>query len=88
MKIETPVQYKNSQCSTRYGIITKIQDGRAKVQWQAEFNVGSLGSSTKRIKTHSTVSILKLTIWDKRLRLDEGFTLNPDGLEYRTPVNA
>jgi hypothetical protein len=85
MTTDTPVSYKYSKSTTRYGIITRVEGGRAKVQWQAEHNVGSLGQSTKRIKLTTTVAIASLTKWTVRLRLIDGITLNPDGLEYRTP---
>jgi hypothetical protein len=85
MTTDTPVSYKYSKSTTRFGIITKIDGRRAKVQWQAEHIIGSLGQSTKRIKLTTTVSIASLTRWAERLRLSDGITLNPDGLEYRTP---
>jgi hypothetical protein len=85
MTTDTPVSYKYSKSTTRFGVILEIDGRRAKVQWQAEHNVGSLGQSTKRIKLTTTVAIASLAQWIERLRLSEGITLNPDGLEYRTP---
>ena len=88
MKIETPVQYNYSNSCVRYGIIIDVVEGRAKVQWQAERNTGSLGTSYRRANIKTQVAISKLTAWTDRLRLNDGMTLNPDGLEYRTPINA
>jgi hypothetical protein len=85
MTTDTPVSYKYSKSTIRYGVILKIEGRRAKVQWQAEHNVGSLGQSTERIKLTTTVAISSLAQWTERLRLGDGITLNPDGLEYRTP---
>ena len=88
MTTESPVSYRYSKSTTRYGIILEIQGDRAKVQWQAEHNVGSLGQTTKRMILKTTVAIARLDPWTIRLRLDEGMTLNPDGLEYWTPKAA
>ena len=88
MKTETPVSYKFSRHITKYGIITEINGNRAKVQWQAETHTGSLGIHTQRVKITTQVAIAKLGEWTTRLRLNDGMTLNPDGLEYRTPANA
>lgn len=85
MTIETPVSYKFSANMTKFGIITEINGTRAKVQWQAEHCTGSLGSLTRRAARTTQVAIAKLTLWTERLRLNDGMTLNPDGLEYRTP---
>jgi len=88
MKIETPVSYKFSNHMTKYGIILEVIGNRAKVQWQAEYCHGTSGSITRRANIKTTVAISKLTAWTDRLRLNDGMTLNPDGLEYRTPINA
>lgn len=88
MTTETPVSYKYSASTTRYGIILKIIGNRANVQWQAEHQVGELGQYTKRINLKTTVAIARLALWSDRLRLSDGMTLNPDGLEYRTPANS
>jgi len=88
MNIETPVSYKFSNHITKYGIILEIIGNRAKVQWQAEYCHGSCGSSTRRANLKTTVAISKLSNWNTRLRLSDGMTLNPSGLEYRTPANA
>ena len=86
MTTETPVAYKYSANTTRYGIVIKTIGKRAQVQWQAQHNVGSLGQETKRISLKTTIAIAQLTTWANRLRLNDGMTLNPDGLEYRTPA--
>jgi hypothetical protein len=88
MNIETPVSYKFSSHMTKYGIILAVIGNRAKVQWQAEHCYGSLGSSTRRANIKTTVAISKLSKWTERLRINDGMTLNPNGLEYRTPANA
>jgi hypothetical protein len=85
MTTDTPVSYKYSKNTTRFGVILKTEGSRAKVQWQAEHNVGSLGQSTTRVKITTTVAIASLSQWTNRLRLSDGITLNPDGMEYRTP---
>lgn len=88
MQIEAPVQYKFSNHMTKYGIILEVIGNRAKVHWQAEHCCGSLGSSTRRANMKTTVAISKLSKWTERLRMNDGMTLNPSGLEYRTPINA
>ncbi len=88
MTTETPVSYKFSKNITKFGIVTEINGNRAKVQWQAEHHTGSLGSSTRRAKITTQVAISKLSNWTTRLRLNDGMTINPDGLEYRTPAAA
>ena len=88
MTTETPVSYKYSANNTRYGIILKIIGNRANVQWQAEHSVGDLGQNTYRMSLKTTVAIARLSPWSDRLRLSDGMTLNPDGLEYRTPAIA
>jgi len=88
MNIDTPVSYKYSFSTTRYGVVLQIIGNRAKVQWQAEHSVGSLGQSTERISLKTTVAISSLAPWNNRLRLGDGMTLNPDGLEYRTPATV
>ena len=88
MNIETPVIYKFSNHMTKYGIILEVIGNRAKVQWQAENCYGTLGSSTRRANIKTTVAISKLSKWTERLRMNDGMTLNPSGLEYRTPINS
>lgn len=83
--IETPVSYKFSSHITRFGIITEVEGKTAKVQWQAQTHTGSLGSITERIKLTTKINVARLGKWTERLRLNDGMTLNPDGLEYYTP---
>ena len=87
IKNESPVAYAYSPLITRFGIVTEIIGDRAKVQWQAEC-YNSTEKLNKRINLTTTISIARLAEWTKRIRLNSGITLNPDGLEYRTPANA
>jgi hypothetical protein len=81
---ETPVAYTFSSHITRYGIITETDGKTAKVQWQAQAHKGSKGY-TERMKLTTKLKVCSLKPWAERLRLNDGMTLNPDGLEYRTP---
>ena len=87
LTIESPVAYAYSSSTTRYGIITEITGDRAKVEWQAEAFKGG-EKFNRRVKITTYVKIAKLSEWTKRIRLNDGMTLNPDGLEYRTPATA
>lgn len=82
--IETPVAYKFSPHITRYGIITETDGKTAKVQWQAQTHKGTKGY-TERMKLTTRIKVASISPWIQRLRLNDGMTLNPDGLEYRTP---
>jgi hypothetical protein len=82
---ETPVSYIYSNHITKYGIVIEMQGDRAKIQWQAQYSNGSSATLTTRINQKTTVAIKRLSEWTEKLRLDDGITLCPSGLEYRTP---
>jgi len=85
---ETPVSYIYSNHITKYGIVIEMQGDRAKIQWQAQFSKGDLGTFTTRISQKTTVAIKSLSEWTEKLRLNEGITLCPSGLEYHTPKTS
>jgi hypothetical protein len=81
-EIESPVSYKVDAYRTRHGIVSEIKNGRCLVQFQAQTNSGK---STDRETIKTWISASRLTAWVKPLRLTDGMTLCPSGLEYYTP---
>lgn len=89
--IETPVMKQDGYPSefTKFGVITEIENGRAKVQWAAKEIMGSENKGyASRVKLSTWCKIETLATWPESLRIrlhDEKVTLTASGMEYRTP---
>jgi hypothetical protein len=81
-EIESPVSYKVDAYRVRFGIVLEIKNGRCHVQFQAQTNSGK---STDRETCKTWIAAHRLTAWTTPLRLTDGMTLHPSGLEYFTP---
>lgn len=89
IEIETPVSMKQGYPSefTKFGTVTKIEDGKATVFWAAEEAMESPNHG-RRVNRHSTVAVKNLQVWpeETRIRLaKERITITASGMEYRTP---